>query len=105
MIAEIQGIPQLRARIDAIKPNAKLLRTIAMSTAQNNKLLAPRKAANLGRPTHIGDVTATRAETIASADYAADVEQGTRAHEIRTKNLKPLRFLTDGGSARLSGTV
>ncbi len=104
MSAQIQGIPQLRARIEAIKPNAKLLRTIALSAVREQKLLAPRKTGNLGRTIHIGAVTPTRAETIASADYAAYVERGTRPHEIRPRNRKALRWAADSGSARLTGT-
>ena len=104
MSAEIQGIPQLRARIEAIKPNEKLLRTIALSAVREQKLLAPRKTGNLGRSIHLGAVTATRAETIASADYAAYVEQGTRAHEIRPKARKALRWAASAGDARLTGT-
>ena len=61
MSAEVKGIPQLRARIDAITPDAKLLRTIALSAVREQKLLAPRKTGNLGRSIHIGAVTPTRA--------------------------------------------
>jgi hypothetical protein len=102
--AEIRGIPQLRARIEAITPNRELLRTIALSAVREQKLLVPRKTGNLGRSIHIGSVTPTRAETIASADYAAYVELGTRPHEIRPRNRKALRWAADGASARLSGT-
>ena len=104
MSAEISGIPQLRARIEAIKPNEKLLRTIALSAVREQKLLAPRKTGNLGRSIHLGAVTPTRAETIASADYAAYVEQGTRPHEIRPRNRKALRWAASSGDARLSGS-
>lgn len=104
MSASISGIPQLRARIEAIKPNEKLLRTIALSAVREQKLLVPRKTGNLGRTIHLGAVTPTRAETIASAHYAAYVEQGTRPHVIRPKNRKALRFPADAGSARLSGS-
>lgn len=104
MSAQISGIPQLRARIEAIKPNAELLRTIALSAVREQKLLAPRKTGNLGRSIHIGAVTPTRAETIASASYAAYVEQGTRPHVIRPKNRKALRWAASSGDARLSGS-
>ena len=105
MSAEIRGIPQLRARIEAIKPNEKLLRTIALSAVREQKLLTQpfRKTGNLARTIHLGAVTASRAETIASADYAAYVEQGTRPHVIRPRNRKALRWAADAGSARLSG--
>ena len=103
MSAEISGIPQLRARITAITPNEKLLRTIALSAVREQKLLAPRRTANLARSIHIGAVTPTRAETIASADYAGYVEQGTRPHVIRPRNRKALRFPATRADARLSG--
>jgi hypothetical protein len=102
--AEIRGIPQLRARIEAITPNAGLLRKVALLAVREQKLLAPRKTGNLARTIHLGAVTPTRAETIASADYAAFVELGTRPHEIRPRNRKALRWAADGASARLSGT-
>jgi hypothetical protein len=104
MSAEIRGIPQLRARIEAITPNAGLLRKVALLAVREQKLLAPRKTGNLARTIHLGAVTPTRAETIASADYAAFVELGTRPHEIRPRNRKALRWAADGASARLSGT-
>jgi hypothetical protein len=102
--AEIRGIPQLRARIEAITPNRELLRTIALSAVREQKLLVPRKTGNLGRSIHIGAVTPTRAETIASADYATFVETGTRPHTIRPRNRKALRWAASAGDARLSGT-
>lgn len=104
MSAEITGLKQLRTRIEAIKPNEKLLRTIALSAVREQKLLAPRKTGNLGRTIHLGAVTPDRAETIASADYAAYVERGTRAHVIRPRNRKALAWPV-AGSARLSGST
>ena len=98
---DIQGIPQLRARISAITPNEKLLRTIALSAVREQKLLVPRKTSTLGRSIHLGAVTPTRAETIASAHYATYVERGTRAHEIKPRNRKALRWKS-GGSNRIS---
>jgi len=104
MSAEILGIPQLRARITAITPDEKLLRTIALSAVREQKLLVPRKTGHLARSIHLGAVSATRAETIASADYATFVETGTRPHTIRPRNRKALRWAADGSQARLSGT-
>jgi hypothetical protein len=106
MSAEIRGIPQLKARIEAITPNRELLRTIALSAVREQKLMTLpfRKTGNLGRSIHIGAVTPTRAETIASADYATFVETGTRPHTIRPRNRKALRWAASAGDARLSGT-
>ena len=102
MSAEVKGIPQLRARLDALKPNEGLMRKIALSAVREQKLLVPRKTGNLGRTIQLGSVTPTRAETIATADYAAFVERGTRPHEIRPRNRKALRWSADG-STRLTG--
>lgn len=98
----VQGIPQLRARINAITPDRELMRKIALSAVREQKLLVPRKTGNLGRSIHIGAVTPSRAETIASASYAAYVERGTRPHEIVPKRRKALRWAA--GNARLSGS-
>ena len=95
--AEIKGIPQLIARTTAIMPNAGLTRELVLRSVVEQKRLVPRKTGNLGRSIHIGRVTATQAETIASADYAVFVETGTRPHEIRPRNsllfLHPARCL------------
>ena len=104
MSAEIRGIPQLRARIEAITPNRELLRTIALSAVREQKLLAPRKTGNLGRSIHIGAVTPQRAETVASASYAAFVERGTQPHTIVPRNRKALRWAASSADARLTGT-
>ena len=104
MSAEIKGIPQLRARIEAITPNRNLLETIALLAVREQKFLAPRKTGNLGRSIRLGALTPTRAETVATANYAAYVERGTRPHEIRPRHRKALRWAADGASARLSGT-
>ena len=101
---EIRGIPELRTRIDAIRPDRGMLRKLALAAVREQKLLAPRKTGNLARTIHLGAVTPTRAETVASADYAAYVERGTRPHEIRPRVRKALRFAADAGSARLSGS-
>jgi hypothetical protein len=100
----IRGMTQLLARMEAIKPNANLMRTLALSAVREQKILVPRKTGNLGRSIRLGSVSPTRAETVAAAHYAAYVERGTRAHVIRPKSKKVLRWAADG-SARLSGAV
>jgi hypothetical protein len=99
----IKGLPQLRARFQAIKPSPDLMRSLALSAVREQKLLVPRKTGNLGRSIGIGAVTATSAETKATANYAAFVELGTRPHVIRPRNRKALRFAV-GGNARLTGS-
>jgi hypothetical protein len=104
MPASVKGIPQLSARLNAIMPGTTLLPKLALAVVREQKLLVPRKTGNLGRSIHVGSITPTQAETIASADYAAFVELGTRAHEIRPRRRKALRFAASSGDARLSGT-
>lgn len=103
-MAVIRGLPQLRSRFEAIKPNPDLMRDLAMKAVAEQKRLVPRKTGNLGRSIGVGRVTATSAETRANADYAAYVELGTRAHTIVPRVKKVLRFAASG-SATLSGRV
>ena len=103
MTVRVTGVPGLRARLEGIKPSAALMRNLALRAVAEQKILVPRKTGNLGRSIGIGSVTATSAETIAAAGYAAHVELGTRPHLIVPKARKALRFAV-GGNARLSGS-
>lgn len=98
----IKGVRELKARLTAIKPNPSLMRGFALAAVREQKLLVPRRTGNLGRSIHIGAVTPTYAETVASADYAAYVELGTKPHDIRPRNAKVLAFPA-AGQATLSG--
>lgn len=99
----IKGMAQLRARLEAIKPNSQLMRSLAVAAIAEQKRLVPRKTGNLGRSIHVGRVTATTAETVASAGYAAAVEFGTKPHPIVPRRKKALRFAPGGSGRRLSG--
>lgn len=101
----IKGLPQLRSRFNAIKPDAQFMRTLALSAVREQKLEAPRRTGNLGRTIRLGRVTPSEAETMAGASYALFVHEGTRAHDIRPRKAKALRFPADSGSATLSGRV
>lgn len=100
----IKGLPQLRARLEAIKPSPQLMRELAIQAVAEQKRLVPRKTGYLGRSINVGRVTATSAETVARAAYAAAVEFGTRAHTIVPRRRKALRFAANAASVRLSGT-
>jgi hypothetical protein len=100
--SRIDGIPQLRARLKAMRPDRELMAKLALTAIREQKILVPRKTGNLGRSIRLGAITPTMAETVATASYAAYVERGTRPHEIRPRNRKALRWAA--GSARLSGT-
>lgn len=103
MSATLKGLPQLRARLEAIKPNPQLMRELALQAVAEQKRLVPRKTGNLGRSINVGRVTDRSAETLARANYAAHVEFGTRAHTIVPRRKKALRF-APAGSGRLSGS-
>jgi hypothetical protein len=94
----IQGVPQLRARLKAITPDKELMRTLALSAVREQKIEVPRRTGNLGRSIHIGSVTASQAETIASANYALFVHEGTRPHTIVPRTARALRWAPGGGS-------
>ena len=53
---------------------------------------APVRTGNLRRTIHLASASATSAVTVASANYAAAVELGTRPHVIRPRRRKALRF-------------
>lgn len=99
----VKGLSHLLARFAAIKPNQKLMRNLALTAVREQKVLVPRKTGNLGRSIMVGRVTDSYAETIATANYAAYVELGTRPHVIRPRNKKVLRF-APRGQGRLSGS-
>lgn len=92
-----KGLPQLQKRIDALDNLGPLMRDLALDAVGEQKRLAPVKTGNLRRSIHLGRVTDRSAETIAGADYAAYVEFGTKAHEIRPRNARALRWKVPGG--------
>ena len=99
----VKGLSQLLSRFAAIQPSPKLMRDLALTAVREQKKIVPRKTGNLGRSIVVGRVTDTYAETVATANYAAYVELGTRPHVIRPRNKKVLRF-APRGSGRLSGS-
>lgn len=101
-MTDVKGLPQLRARFEAIKPNPNLMRQLALTAVAEQKKLVPRRTGNLARTIGIGSVTAVSAETLATANYAAYVELGTRPHDIVPRSKKALRFAV-GSGATLAG--
>ena len=93
----LKGVKQLQARFKALDDLGPLMRDLALDAVSEQKHLAPVKTGNLRRSIHVGRVTDRSAETIASADYAAHVEFGTKAHEIRPRNKRALRWKVPGG--------
>jgi Bacteriophage HK97-gp10, putative tail-component len=103
MGVQIKGMPQLQSRFNAIKPTPGFMAKLGATAIAEQKRLVPRKTGNLARSIGLGSITARSVQTVATANYAAFVEFGTRAHEIVPKRAKALRFAV-GGNARLSGT-
>ena len=100
----VKGIPQLKARLEAIAPNPDFMRKLALVAVAEQKRLVPRRTGNLGRSIGIERVTATSADTVAHANYALFVERGTKAHTIVPRNRKALRWPA-AGSSTLGGRV
>lgn len=96
---EVKGVRQLQARLSAITPknNTDLMRSFALAAIREQKILVPRKTGNLGRSIRLGAVSSTMAETIATADYAAYVELGTKPHIIVPRNAQALAFRPSRG--------
>ena len=104
------GEGALESRLRAIGQPSNILRQLAVSVVREQKLLVPRKTGNLGRSIHIGSVTRNFAQVIASANYAAYTEFGTRPHVIVPVRAQALRFAPKGmgrltGSPRKGGPV
>lgn len=94
---QFKGLPQLQRRIDAIGDLGPFMRDLALDAVSEQKKRSPVKTGNLRRSIHLGRITARSAETIAGANYAAYVEFGTRAHEIRPRTKKVLRWKSGTG--------
>ena len=101
---QFKGLPELRRRVDAIGELGPFMRDLALDAVSEQKRRAPVRTGNLRRSIHLGRVTARSAETIAGANYAAYVEFGTRAHEIRPRTKRVLRW-KQGGSYRYARRV
>ena len=102
-MSELIGAGALQSRLTAIGHTERMLGQLALRVVAEQKRVVPRKTGNLGRSIHVGSITATHATVIASADYAAFTNFGTRPHVILPVRRKALRFAV-GANARLSGS-
>src|SRR6266576_1562024 len=103
MAETIHGLSALNRRIAAVQASGnKLPGKLGLAVVREAKLLVHRKTGNLGRSIHVKSQTATTVIVEASARYAADVEYGTRPHEITPKAAKALRFAASPAGRRLS---
>lgn len=107
MAEQIIGMTALRRRLDAIGSPALaagVMQRLAIATVAEAKRIVPRRTGNLGHSIQIRSMTPTMAVVVAGAAYAADVEFGTRPHEITPNARKALRFAASAGGARLTGS-
>ena len=102
---QFKGLPQLQRRLEAIDELGGYMRDLALDAITEQKKRSSVKTGNLRRSIHLGRVTSTSAETIAGANYAAYVEFGTRAHEIRPRTKKVLRWKDGSGNVRFARRV
>jgi hypothetical protein len=105
-VADIDGLPQLNARLKAISETKMMMGRLALQAVAYAKETVPRKTGNLGRTIRLGTVTENAASIIAGGQggvgYARYVEFGTRAHVIVPRTRKVLAW---GGDRRLSGSL
>jgi hypothetical protein len=92
-----KGLPELNRRLTALEELGPLMRDVALTAVAEQKKLAPVKTGNMRRAIHVGRVTNSSAETVAGAKYSGFVEFGTKAHEIRPRSRKALRWKAAGG--------
>jgi hypothetical protein len=98
------GYDALRARLERVGHcDRKLMQMLLSQSEREAKLLAPRRTGNLRRSIGSALEGDTKGKLFARADYAADVEFGTRAHDITPNAKRALRFAT-GSGARLTGS-
>lgn len=107
MAENVQGMASLRARLDATTSKAgrrKLMGQLGLGVVAEAKRLVPRKTGNLGRSIRLDGATEDSVRVVAKASYAVAVEMGTRAHEIRPRNRRALRWAASPSGRRLSGS-
>lgn len=99
----LDGSAALRRRLNAIARTQPMLATIQREAVFEAKELVPRKTARLARSIVPGALTGSHAFVHARTGYAAYVEHGTSAHDIKPKRAKVLAWPAAGTKTRLSG--
>lgn len=102
----IKGIPALNKRLNAVqKAPMPILQRLQIDAVAEAKKLVPRQTGYLGHSIQKGELHAPHYAIVkATAGYAAYVELGTRAHEIKPRNRKVLAWPASPGGRRLSGS-
>lgn len=113
MATAIKGAPQLERRLRAIGDKkgqramvGHLGGQVVREAKKNTRKF--RKTGNLGRSITMTGTSESSVRIEASASYAAHVEYGTKAHTIRARRAKALRWAQKGGfgpgASRLAGS-
>jgi hypothetical protein len=117
MANEIVGVTELRARLIAVAATPPtMLKMLGAATIYEAKALAPRKTSNLSRTIDVTSLTAVSVTITAKAAYAAYVELGTPAHDIKPNAKLALSFASNwqvtqrfgaqkGSIFRLTGSI
>jgi hypothetical protein len=101
----VEGVPELTARLEAVQDVPKtMLRRVGIRAVAEQKRRVARKTGNTARTIRLVSVTRTAATTDVSG-AGPYLESGTKAHEIRPRRAKVLRFGAAGASKTLGGRV
>lgn len=99
----VKGGRELRLRLEAIGDTQNLLSKIGNRTVYHAKKGVARKTGNTGRTIQRGRADADSV-TVTAEGAAVYLEKGTRAHDIRARRARALRFAATSGGRRLTGT-
>ena len=97
MASSLQGAPQLKARLRAVRESFKPMgRDWADDTARISNQTAPKGATGRLSRSHKRKSATLRKATVVAIFYGLFVNAGTRAHEIRARNAPSLVFQASG---------
>ena len=96
---------ELQRRLGAVGDTTSLMRTLGLETVREAKqrTRAFRKTGDTGRSIRLSRSDRTRALVIAGG-ASVFLERGTKAHKIRVRRARALRFAVKGAPVRLSGS-
>jgi len=100
---KVKGARELSLRLEAIGDTRGLMAKVGNRTVYHAKKGVARKTGDTGRSIKRDRVTDDSA-TIIAEGAAVYLEKGTRAHVIRARWARALRFAATSGGQRLTGT-
>lgn len=100
----IDGYRPLQARLEAIGSTRDLMRQLGLETVRGAKLTVAHKTRTTSRTIRLASFDDNSARVTVGA-AGAPLEFGTKAHEIRPRNGRALRFPGKGVSTTLGGRV